>query len=132
MTEESKLKQAKDFGYTFSVIGFLFVIVHWYKREFVFSFYYLFPLVFLIVSYFSPRIFYHPARIWLKIGKVLSILMNPVIMGVLYFFFITPYSIILRVFTKTFLNLNRNQDVSSYWEQCEKQVIEKEYFERQY
>ena len=51
---------------------------------------------------------------WAKLGFYLGIIISPIIMGLIFFLIVTPIGIIMRFFSKNFLNLKFNND-KSYW-----------------
>ena len=53
-------------------------------------------------------------RIWFKFGIILGGIVSPIIMGLVFFFVVTPISLILRLFKKDTLNLKKN-DSMTYW-----------------
>jgi len=52
--------------------------------------------------------------IWFKFGLFLGKIVSPVVMGIVFFFVVTPISLILKVFRKDVLNLKKNNK-NSYW-----------------
>ena len=54
-------------------------------------------------------------RLWLKIGLRLQRVVNPLIMGLVFYLAVTPTGVILRLFGKDPLRLKRDPDAESYW-----------------
>jgi hypothetical protein len=54
-------------------------------------------------------------RLWLKIGTVLSKLVNPVVLALLFFFVVTPMAFVVRLAGKRPLRLAPDRTVASYW-----------------
>ena len=78
---------------------------------------YIFSSCFIcfIFTFNYPEIFYYPNKIWIQIGGGLSIIVNPIIIGLLFYFIFTPLSLIIRIFKKDLLNTNFNRTDKSYW-----------------
>lgn len=72
-------------------------------------------LIFLLISWLKPEIFFIPAKAWLNFGLGLSKVTNPVLMGLIYFLILCPVSLLLKVFGKDLLMLSRNTQKTSYW-----------------
>jgi len=52
--------------------------------------------------------------LWFKFGILLGNLISPIIMGLVYFFVITPIAMLLKIFNKDVLNLKQNKK-NTYW-----------------
>ena len=55
--------------------------------------------------------------IWFKFGLILSLIISPIVMSVVFFFVVTPIAIIAKIFGKDFLKLKKkeNEKKKSYW-----------------
>lgn len=69
--------------------------------------------------------------VWMKFAMYLERFMNPLIMGVLFFAILTPYTLLLRLSGKRFLPLDREPGSSSYWKN-RREAVQKETFSRQF
>ncbi|MCP5523080.1 MAG: hypothetical protein H7A46_16210 [Verrucomicrobiales bacterium] len=63
------------------------------------------------------RAFY---RVGLRIGTAIGGVVGPVMLTVLFFVALTPLGLLLRLFGKDLLRLNRNTHAASYWEPARK------------
>lgn len=70
--------------------------------------------VFLILGIFNSKILSPLNRAWIKFGTYLGIFISPIVMAIIYFFVLTPISLILRFFRKDILSLRLNHQ-TSYW-----------------
>lgn len=70
---------------------------------------------FLICAFFAPRLLRPLNKLWFKLGLVLHHVVNPIVMGVLYFGAVVPMGVFLRVLGKDLLRLKLDQAVDSYW-----------------
>ncbi|MBL28840.1 MAG: hypothetical protein CMM50_14960 [Rhodospirillaceae bacterium] len=52
---------------------------------------------------------------WHKLGLALAAVVNPVVMGVLFFVVFTPVGLLMRTFGKDPLSLRRDAAAASYW-----------------
>ncbi|MDA9678357.1 hypothetical protein N9T44_01730, partial [Candidatus Pelagibacter sp.] len=52
--------------------------------------------------------------LWFKFGIYLSKIVNPIIMGIIFFFVVTPIGIIMKIFKKDLLNLKFHSE-RTYW-----------------
>ena len=53
-------------------------------------------------------------KLWFKLGIILGKIISPIIMGIIFFFVVTPIGYLMRLFKKDVLNLKFN-DNKSYW-----------------
>jgi len=69
----------------------------------------------LVVSIAMPRLLAPAKRLWLKLGKLLHVVVSPVILSVVYVLVFIPVGAIVRLFGKDLLGLKRDPAVTSYW-----------------
>ena len=74
------------------------------------------PAVLLLaVAAIAPR-FLAPLNLaWFWVGKILSLIVSPIVMTVLFFVTITPIAATVRWLGKDLLRLRRRRDLSTYW-----------------
>jgi hypothetical protein len=71
--------------------------------------------VFLVVAILRP-VWLHPLNQgWIKLGLLLGRVVNPVVMGLLFFIVVTPTALIFRLLHKDPLRLSLNPTDRSYW-----------------
>ena len=71
-------------------------------------------LIFLILGILNSRLLNPLNKLWMKFGLLLGRIISPIIMGIIYFFVVTPTGLIMKIFRKDLLSLKRN-DEKSYW-----------------
>ncbi len=71
--------------------------------------------VFLLLGYLAPRLLRPLNRLWLRFGLVLHAVVNPLILGVLFFIVFTPMGLVIRLFGGDLLRMRRGADGESYW-----------------
>jgi len=54
-------------------------------------------------------------RLWARLGFLLHTVMNPLVMGLLFFGTVLPIGLMLRLAGKDLLNLRRDPAAGSYW-----------------
>ena len=70
-------------------------------------------LVFLIITIIRPNLFTFLNRLWIQFGILLGKIISPVVMGLVFFFVVTPIGILVRILKKDVMGLKRG--ASSYW-----------------
>lgn len=79
--------------------------------------YYMLILSFgcLSCGFFYPRLLSPFSKIWTNFGLLLHKILNPLVMGILFFVIITPFGLILKLMNFDVLNLNLDKKSATYW-----------------
>jgi hypothetical protein len=72
-------------------------------------------VAFLVVAYTVPRLLAPLNKLWMKFGLLLYKVMNPLVLGLLFFVTIMPIGLVMRAFGKDFLRLRLDRGAKSYW-----------------
>ena len=70
-------------------------------------------LVFLIITIIRPNLFTFINKLWIQFGILLGKIISPIVMGLVFFFVVTPIGILVRIFKKDVMGLKRG--ASTYW-----------------
>ena len=70
-------------------------------------------LIFLIITIIRPNLFTNLNRLWIKFGMLLGKIISPIVMGLVFFFVVTPIGILVRIFKKDVMSLKIG--APSYW-----------------
>jgi predicted membrane metal-binding protein len=71
--------------------------------------------VFLVVALLRPRLLHPLNYVWFRFGLLLSAVVTPIVMALLYVTTMVPMGIILRLRGKDLLGLKREPERTSYW-----------------
>ena len=71
--------------------------------------------LFFTVALARPSVLGPLNRAWMKFGLLLSRVVNPLILGVVFFLVITPMAVVRRLLGKDSLHLKSKSDLESYW-----------------
>lgn len=72
-------------------------------------------VVFLVPTLIYPAILRLPNLWWMQFGELLSKIVSPVAIGLVYFVAITPIALLLKLFGKSTLSLGFDRKKTSYW-----------------
>ncbi|MEX0752585.1 MAG: SxtJ family membrane protein [Xanthobacteraceae bacterium] len=76
----------------------------------------LIPALLLIGSaILRPEILRPLNKLWFRLGLLLGRVISPIVLGIVYYFWITPFAVVMRLFNKRFLALKFEPDAKSYW-----------------
>ena len=70
--------------------------------------------IFLVLGLVNSQLLTPLNKIWFKFGIFLGKIISPIVMGIIFFFVVTPTGILMRLFQKDLLNLKFNKK-KSYW-----------------
>lgn len=71
--------------------------------------------LFLAAGLLAPAVLKPLNRLWFKLGLLLARIMNPIIMGLLFYGVFTPFGLVMRLFGKDLLRLKLDREAPSYW-----------------
>ena len=71
--------------------------------------------VFLVLGLINSKLLSPLNKVWIKLGEILGMIIAPMVMAIVYFFFLTPISLIVRIFGKDLLGIKFNEKIDSYW-----------------
>lgn len=72
--------------------------------------------VFLIAALVTPTLLSPLNRAWLRLGLAMHRVVNPVVMGLLFYGVVTPFALVLRLAGKRFAAASRpDPDAATYW-----------------
>ena len=119
MPDNKKIKigSNKSFGIVFSIFfTLIFVYLLWSTQELNKTFFIL-AIVFLILGYLNSSLLTPLNILWFKFGILLSVVISPLIMSIIFFCVVTPLAILAKIVKKDFLNLDKkkNNNKKSYW-----------------
>ena len=69
----------------------------------------------LVAAWIRPSLLHPLNRLWMKFGLLLHKIINPIVMGVLFYGTILPTGLVVRLRGEDLLRLKREPDAESYW-----------------
>jgi len=117
----------RKFGLVLAV-GFLVLTAlrYWHRRDFS-------PVFLALAGGFGAAALVYPPilgpvqRVWLKIGAALGYVNARILLSVIYFVFITPISLVMRVFRRRPIKSVPSRSVDSYWRRRDEESAEMEH-----
>ena len=114
MEKKIKISSNRSFGIVFFVF---FLIVSFYPLYFDDSlniWALILSIIFLILGLINSIILTPLNILWFKFGMFLGRIISPIIMGMVFFFVVTPTGLLMKLFNKDLLRLKK-KDTKSYW-----------------
>jgi hypothetical protein len=72
-------------------------------------------LLLIALAGIRPDVLQKPNAWWARLGQLLGRIVSPIVMGVIFYLWITPFALILRLMKKPLLSLKLEPDAKSYW-----------------
>lgn len=115
--DELKLPSERSFGLVFTAAFALFALWWYFRRDNEIAAMLSLAVAagFLTAAFVVPRILRPLNILWMKFGLLLSRIVNPLVMGLLFFLVFLPIGIVLRLSGKDPLRLRRDPQAASYW-----------------
>ena len=122
----------RKFGFFFSGIFILASIYFFYEKAFEVGFLFKFlSISFFITTLVNAEKLTLLNRLWMRVGNLLGKVVNPIILGIIFFGLITPISLIIWLFGRDELKLKFKKKVS-YWVDRKITNIEEESFKKMF
>lgn len=110
-----KRSSNRSFGLLFFIIFLIIGLWPLLKNNTVNVTFLIFSIPFLILGFLNSSLLTSLNIAWTKLGEILGKLIAPIIMFLIYFIFLTPISILVRIFGKDLIGLKISKKSKSYW-----------------
>lgn len=105
----------RSFGVVFAVVFAIFALWPLTKGVAPRLWALVVALVFLALAFVWPAVLRPLNLVWFRLGLLLSAVVTPTIMALLYVIAVIPMGLALRLMKKDLLGLKREPDRASYW-----------------
>ena len=112
--DDIKIGSNRSFGIVFFIVFLLISIYPLINQGELRIWSLLISLLFLILGIINSKVLSPLNKVWFKFGIFLGKIISPIIMGIIFFFVVTPIAFLMRILKKDLLNLKFNKN-SSYW-----------------
>ena len=111
---EIKISSNRNFVIVFFIVFLIVAIYPLINSNEIQIWSLILSLLFLILGLINSKILTPLNKLWFKFGIFLGKIISPIIMGIIFFFVVTPIGFIMRLLSKDILNLKYNNE-NSYW-----------------
>jgi hypothetical protein len=105
----------RSFGLLIGGVLLLVAGLHYWKDRPDFLGWLIIGLVFVAVAMLMPRTLAPLRWLWLKLGHLMSIVVSPIILALMYVLAIVVTGVLIRLFGKDLLSLKLKPAEASYW-----------------
>tara|TARA_B100000401_G_scaffold209808_1_gene141767 strand:- start:786 stop:1175 length:390 start_codon:yes stop_codon:yes gene_type:complete len=113
-TKDIKIGSNKSFGIVFAVVFSLIALWPLIKGNEIRLWSLIISIIFLMLGLLNSKMLTPLNKLWFKLGILLGNFIAPIIMGIIFFFVVTPTGIIMKLLRKDLIKLKKNND-ESYW-----------------
>ena len=113
-TKDIKISSNKSFGIVFAVVFSLIALWPLIKGNEIRLWSLIISIIFLMLGLLNSKMLTPLNKLWFKLGIFLGNFIAPIIMGIIFFFVVTPTGIIMKLLGKDLIKLKKNNE-NSYW-----------------
>ena len=111
---EIKISSNKSFGIVFAIVFFLIALWPIINSNDIRIWSLIVSIIFLILGLMNSSILTPINKIWFRLGILLGNFIAPIVMGIIFFFVVTPIGLIMRLLGRDLIKLKKNNE-NSYW-----------------
>ena len=104
----------RSFGIVFFIVFLVIGIYPILNGEEIRDWSLIISIIFLVLGILNSKVLTPLNKIWFRLGVFLGKIISPLVMGIIFFFVVTPIGLLMRFIGKDVLNLKFNND-KSYW-----------------
>ena len=109
-----KIGSNRSFGIVFFIVFLIISLWPLLNNNEIFIWSLLISIIFLVLGLLNSKILNPLNKLWFKFGILLSKIISPLIMGLIFFLVVSPIGLLMRLFKKDLLNLKYNKN-KTYW-----------------
>ena len=110
-----KLPSNRKFGIFFTFVLALLSVYFYVTTNMILTYIFLLTsLTLLGISIIKADVLFPLNKLWMKFGFLLGKIINPIVLGMIFFVLITPFGFIMRLFGRDELRL-RIKNNNTYW-----------------
>ena len=112
--DDIKIGSNRSFGVVFFIVFLIIAFYPLVNQENIRFWSLVISFIFLALGLLNSNILTPLNKIWFKLGILLGRVVSPLVMGIIYFFVVTPIGIFMRFLKKDLLSLKFTNQ-KSYW-----------------
>jgi len=129
---KSGKKELKDFGLTLGIVFLLWIgLFSWHRKSWYPSLLIL-PGTLVFFAYVYPFALKFPHKSLRALFILINWIITRFVLCILFYFVVTPISILSRLFGKKFLDLKFNKSADSYWILRENSHLDRKAYQKQF
>jgi len=112
--DDVKIGSNRSFGIVFFIVFLIIATYPLINQGEIRIWSLLLSLLFLVLGLIKSKLLNPLNKVWFKFGLFLGKIISPLIMGIIFFFVVTPIGFLMKILNKDLLNIKFNKN-KSYW-----------------
>lgn len=122
----------KSFGFFFSFVFILIAFFFIYEMSFLKALiFFTLSLFFLLTAFLKSEILSPLNYLWMRFGIILGMIIQPIVLGFIFFIIFTPISFLMKIFRRDELRL-KLENRASHWKIRNEDFRESDTFNNQF
>ena len=113
--DDGAMGSERSFGLVMAAALGAITLINWWHAGRVWPWLGGLAVLFLGAALIHARVLRPLNIVWFKFGLLLHHIVNPIVMGLLFYLTVWPTGLIMRITGKEFLRLKREPERDSYW-----------------
>ena len=109
-----KIGSNRSFGVVFFIVFLVISLYPLLSNENIRIWSLVISIIFLVLGLLNSKLLNPLNKIWFKFGLLLGKIISPIVMGIIFFFVVTPIAILMKLLRKDLINLKFNKN-NTYW-----------------
>ena len=109
-----KIGSNRSFGVVFFIVFLIISLYPMLNNENIRIWSLIISFIFLVLGLLNSKLLNPLNIVWFKFGLFLGKIVSPIVMGVIFFFVVTPIALLMKFLQKDLLNLKFNKN-NTYW-----------------
>ncbi len=131
-TSDIKMPSNKSFGFFFSFVFILIAFFFIYEMSFLKALiFFTLSLFFLLTAFLKSEILSPLNYLWMRFGIILGMIIQPIVLGFIFFIIFTPISFLMKIFRRDELRL-KLENRASHWKIRNEDFRESDTFNNQF
>ncbi len=112
---EVRIGSERSFGIVFAIVFLIIALWPLWGGGSVRYWALVGAVAFLLLGFLAPGVLRPMNRLWFRFGMLLSRIVSPIVMAILFFITVTPIGLIRRIFVADPLKQRIDPEAKSYW-----------------
>ena len=109
-----KIGSNRSFGVVFFIVFLIISLYPMLNNENIRIWSLIISFIFLVLGLLNSKLLNPLNIVWFKFGLFLGKIVSPIVMGIIFFFVVTPIALLMKLLQKDLLNLKFNKN-NTYW-----------------
>ena len=117
---EIELPSNRKFGFFFTFVFLVVAAYFYYSANVTWTYVFIaVALSFMLVTLIKSDALLPLNKLWMRFGLLLSMIVSPIVLGVIFFGLFTPYAVIMKIFGRDELRLKINKAETHWKSRCQ-------------